>query len=102
MGLGGNESGQLGNGTTDMLPTPAPLTELENDVVALSASASNSVALRADGTLWSWGSNVFWQIGDGVSTQQPFPTPVLHPCRFTGMPSRDHRAPGTSVCHEAR
>jgi hypothetical protein len=35
------------------------------DVTALSAGGGHSLALRADGTLWSWGRNDHGQLGDG-------------------------------------
>jgi alpha-tubulin suppressor-like RCC1 family protein len=32
---------------------------------ALAAGADHSLALRADGSLWAWGGNLFGQLGDG-------------------------------------
>jgi alpha-tubulin suppressor-like RCC1 family protein len=74
---GGNTAGQLGNGTTAGNPNIAQVL-LENDNnyvydenvrnddwVAVSAGGSYSLALKADGTLWSWGSNNYGRLGLG-------------------------------------
>lgn len=48
----------------DMItPTGTP-----NDVVAISAGTAHAVALRADGSLMTWGSNAFGQLGNGNNT----------------------------------
>jgi len=69
-------------------PEVAPL-ETENILVAMSefttapmVSAGNSftVALKSDGTVWSWGYNYFGQLGDGTTT-----TAKRTPVRVTGL-----------------
>ena len=69
---GWNAWGQLGDGTAtsrSMAVTvtaegqpPVPL----SGVIAISAGALHSVALKADGTVWTWGNNDFGQLGYGV------------------------------------
>lgn len=67
--------GQLGNGTTSgtsatpvqvrMAPAGAePLT----DVRSLSVGCDFAVAVRADGTVWAWGSNATSQLGAAAAT----------------------------------
>ena len=77
---GGNGSGQLGDGTTISRNVPVQVTEL-NGVVAVAvartsgSSPSHSVAVRSDGTVWTWGNNRSGQIGDGSSGTNRY-TPV--------------------------
>lgn len=84
---GNNAGGQLGDGTNfnRYLPSqvvgPDSLGYLEN-IVAIAAGAHHSVALRADGTVWTWGNNRTGQLGDGAvtpgwATPNPIPRQVL-------------------------
>jgi alpha-tubulin suppressor-like RCC1 family protein len=43
------------------------------DWVDVAADGSHTLALKADGTLWGWGENSNWQLGDG--TKKPHSTP---------------------------
>lgn len=70
-GWGANSRGQLGNGDpVSRLRWPVQALGLD-DMVAVDASAavSNgfSMALRADGTVWTWGYGSSGQLGDGSS-----------------------------------
>ena len=47
------------------------------DVVAISAGATHSVAVRADGTVVAWGSDAYGQLCDGTTTGQYFSTIAL-------------------------
>jgi len=47
------------------------------DAVQIAASGNFTIALLADGTLWSWGNNDFGQLGLGDNTQRA--TPVMIP-----------------------
>jgi alpha-tubulin suppressor-like RCC1 family protein len=64
---GYNEFGQLGDGTgATYRLTPVPVVNLTN-VVAIEAMQAATVALKADGTVWRWGS---WGNGSSVSPVQ--------------------------------
>ena len=52
------------------------MVRLNNVVAIASGGYSHSVALRADGTVWTWGYNGFGQLGHGDTTQRPTPTLV--------------------------
>jgi len=56
--------------------TTARLRRLGTDTnwADVATSGSHTLALKTDGTLWAWGENYRWQIGDGTTT--PRPTPV--------------------------
>ena len=73
--LGGNNAGQLGDGTTTNRTTPAPVSGLAN-VIALDAGPGFSLALKSDGTVWAWGGNSGSQLGDGTTTQRNTPVQV--------------------------
>ena len=54
---GDNRNGQLGNGSTkDSRDSPVLVENLLN-VVAISAGGDYTVALKSDGTVWTWGVN---------------------------------------------
>ena len=44
--------------------------------VAISAGWKHSLALRADGTLWAWGSNEYGQLGDGTNVDKAAPVQI--------------------------
>src|SRR5207344_1027560 len=46
------------------------------DVVAVAAGSSHSVALKADGSVWTWGNNLAGQLGDGTTIERHTPTRV--------------------------
>jgi len=54
VGFGFNRSGEIGDGTSIQRNYPATAVGLDN-VVSVAASTGQSLALRADGTVWSWG-----------------------------------------------
>jgi alpha-tubulin suppressor-like RCC1 family protein len=74
---GGNDSGQLGDGTTTDSATPLQVTPLGANVRQVSTSpASHTCACLADGTAWCWGRNDSGQLGDGTTSQSAFPVQV--------------------------
>ena len=76
---GQNDQGQLGDGTTtDRFPGTAVPLDIGSGAVGISASRNTSFAVRADGTVLSWGENVGDLLGTGAgpSVFRPVPGPV--------------------------
>jgi len=77
-GWGSNESGQLGDGTGGEWGEYSPLpVKIMDDVVTVSAGGHHTMAIRADGSLWAWGSNRFGQLGDLTSEMRTAPVKVM-------------------------
>jgi Tol biopolymer transport system component len=80
---GSNFNGQLGNGTTTYAATstPAQVSGLVG-MTAVAAGGDTSVdqghgiALKNDGTVWTWGRNLEGQLGDGTFTNRYTPVQV--------------------------
>jgi len=67
-GWGRNNFGQLGLGveSQEIFDSPVQI-GTNSDWISVSAGSFHVLALRADGTIWSWGRNNWGQIGDGTS-----------------------------------
>ena len=77
---GRNDVGQLGTGSTAYDTwEPAPVSGLTG-VTAIDAGHDTAAALRADGTVWTWGANRDRQLGSG--TEVPF---VRVPVQVSGL-----------------
>jgi alpha-tubulin suppressor-like RCC1 family protein len=64
---GVNLNGELGNGLTSHISlVPTQVLEVE-DIVAISSSMYHILALKEDGTVWSWGKNSSGQLGNGTT-----------------------------------
>ncbi|WP_328906505.1 chromosome condensation regulator RCC1 [Streptomyces sp. NBC_00234] len=77
---GGNAYGELGNGTivptkdgTQNLPLPVQSIDEVKDV---SVGCAFSVALRQDGSVWTWGTNSYGRLGLGDTNNRPTPQQV--------------------------
>src|SRR4029453_14200759 len=55
--------------------SPGPVTGLD-DATELAGGREHVVALRADGSVWTWGSNQYGQQGNGSTVNRPTPGPV--------------------------
>jgi alpha-tubulin suppressor-like RCC1 family protein len=72
---GDNESGQLGNGSTETSNVPVAVTGLSG-VKAIAAGANHSLALLNNGTVMAWGANEGGQLGNGTTTGSEVPVAV--------------------------
>jgi alpha-tubulin suppressor-like RCC1 family protein len=79
---GRNNYGQLGDGTTTedgtnlIQLTPVQAQGLTG-VAAIAAGSNHTVALRTDGTVWTWGDNTWGALGDGTFTRRRAPVKTL-------------------------
>lgn len=72
---GANLHGQLGNDASGLYCWPTKVTPvgLGSDVLAIAAGNSHTCALKANGTVWCWGSAVQGQVGNGTQGESlPF------------------------------
>ena len=82
---GGNENGQLGDGTTEQRNTPVRVSAPQNAptrltwIQASSGWDNTSFGLASDGNLYSWGSNDDGQLGDNTTTERYIPVRVNIP-----------------------
>lgn len=76
---GYNYFGQLGNGTTSGFsegnPTPTQI-GTANNWTYISSGYNHNLALKADGSLWSWGENTLGQVGTGNTSTTGISAPV--------------------------
>jgi len=83
-GWGSNGRGQLGNGNTISQGTvvqtlgPGGVGVLDN-IVAVDTGQDHSLALKSDGTVFSFGRNSLGQLGDGTNTDRNTPVQVKGP-----------------------
>lgn len=80
---GSNIGGKLGigNATTNRVLVPyevhgADGTGYFNSVTAIMGGETHNLALKSDGTLWSWGMNFLGQLGDGTTNDAALPVRV--------------------------
>ena len=73
---GGNEHGQLGDGTTEESDVPVTVKGLTG-VTAIAAGGEHSVALLSNGTVRSWGANASGELGNGSIKESDVPVSVI-------------------------
>ncbi|MDN3705705.1 T9SS type A sorting domain-containing protein [Myroides ceti] len=74
---GGNSMGQLGRGTNNFSANATPVQiGTATNWTKIAAGFWHSLALKADGTLWSWGANAVGQLGNGSVSVTGIATPV--------------------------
>jgi alpha-tubulin suppressor-like RCC1 family protein len=74
---GNNSNGQLGDGSTTGRTTPAQVASTSiTDIRAIDAGHKYTIALRSDGTIWTWGYNNKGQLGNNTQTDSYTPQQV--------------------------
>jgi alpha-tubulin suppressor-like RCC1 family protein len=79
---GGNDYGQLGDGTLTSHSTPGRVTGLTAYIAGITAGNGFAEALGTDGSVWGWGINDVGELGGGRSA-----SPVTHPVNTIGAGS---------------
>lgn len=75
-GWGRNNFGQLGDGTAINKSSPVQIGSDTNWYMVDTDYNSSTIALKTDGTLWSWGYNNYGQLGSGTTTARSSPVQV--------------------------
>jgi alpha-tubulin suppressor-like RCC1 family protein len=82
---GKDSAGQLGNGKDSYTPkyalreeSPVQVVDL-NQVEAVEAGWHHGIALRSDGTVWTWGFNQLGELGWGTADTEQHPVPAQVP-----------------------
>ncbi|WP_274648814.1 fibronectin type III domain-containing protein [Paenibacillus humicola] len=75
---GENFYGELGDGTPEGSSRSSSPVQVHNlsSVVAIAAGNEYSLAVKSDGTVWSWGLNTWGQLGDGSTTDRNVPVQI--------------------------
>lgn len=86
---GNNEFGQLGDGTTLARSAPEQIFAPGSGIVAIAAGSIDSLALKSDGTVLSWGGDGSGQLGNGATNSAA--NAYTTPAQVTGL------GPGSGV-----
>ena len=89
---GRNLEGELGKGNFDS--TISFVNQVSNltDVVAIAAGSIHNLALKADGTVWTWGANSYGQLGNGNNDNMASPVQVSGLTNVVSIASGGHQS----------
>ena len=73
---GYNANGQLGTGNTTNYSSPKQIGILTNWSTVSAGGVANGYAIKTNGTIWSWGSNFYGQLGTNNTTYYSSPKQV--------------------------
>ena len=76
-GWGYNGSGRIGNNSTVAVSSPVSVVGGFTDWTQASGGTSHTVALRSNGTVWTWGSNAVGELGDNTVVAKSSPVSVV-------------------------
>ena len=74
---GANTLGPLGDNTTVNKSSPVSVVGGFTDWIQVSAGSNHTVAVRANGSMWTWGYNNRGQLGDATTTARSSPGSVV-------------------------
>lgn len=76
---GYNRNGQLGDGSQIEKSSPVQVLPPGSGVIQVAAGKIYSLALKEDGSVWGWGSNIWGQMADGTKIDRLSPVQILPP-----------------------
>lgn len=85
---GGNDSGQVGNGSTSKRDVGVPVrvaTERRFRRLSTGIAGYHNCALASDGAAFCWGANADGQLGDGSTTDRASPVAVTGGLKFVAI-----------------
>jgi VCBS repeat-containing protein len=85
---GNNDSGQLGDNTTTGRPAPGQVQGLTGVVAVAAGESELSLALKADGTVWAWGTGGNGALGNGTTDSSLVPVQVNGLSGITGIAAK--------------
>jgi alpha-tubulin suppressor-like RCC1 family protein len=74
---GDNSYGKLGHNNTTDKSSPVSVLGGFTDWCQVSAGETHSLGIRCNGTIWSWGSNCYGQLGDYTANNSSSPVSVI-------------------------
>jgi len=77
-GFGSNSNGMLGDGLSVSSDVPVKA-DVSSEVKQVAAGSYFGIALLKNGTVETWGSNVYDELGDGLTFEEEAQTLVPHP-----------------------
>ncbi len=89
---GSNSSGQLGDGTTTDRYYPVQIGTENTWRSLFKGRGSFTLALKSDGTMWSWGGNGDGQLGDGTIVEKHAPVKIGSDNDWVSMSKGGHSA----------
>jgi alpha-tubulin suppressor-like RCC1 family protein len=89
---GANGFGQLGNGGTINSAAPVAIISLGSGVGLIAAGENHSLAVKSGGALFSWGSNLNGQLGDGSSLSRSIPFTMTTPANVVAISGGGHHS----------
>ena len=73
---GGNNFGEIGDGTMIGRPSPTQVLGLTSGVLEIGVGWAHTCALLSTGAVQCWGANASGELGDGTTNPSPTPVPV--------------------------
>jgi alpha-tubulin suppressor-like RCC1 family protein len=75
---GENDYGQLGNGKAGNSYEQNYPIKITDDVTKIAAGSEHTLAVKTDGSLWTWGKNSHGQLGQGIKNYSEVPIYVMN------------------------